>query len=188
MLSCTKPLQDDSDIRCRPLPSKSRRSRCWRTSISRIVRRNRDKTTSLDEKRLADGVSSKERSTDVKAPAEETQCGEDNSNNLELSSRIVDIVSRYELPSKGDIGPETNTRLLAQVNARVLQRQPILMCLPAFPFKSPNTSSKVLGNSPDKAEEVALAHLEGLCAAISHLYEPGARLMIVSDGLVYNGM
>ncbi|KAI2601828.1 Pyoverdine/dityrosine biosynthesis protein-domain-containing protein [Hypoxylon sp. NC1633] len=62
------------------------------------------------------------------------------------------------------------------------------MCLPAFPFKSPNTSTKVLGRLPDKAEEFALAHLNGLCAAIGDIYAPGARLMIVSDGLVYNDL
>ncbi len=61
------------------------------------------------------------------------------------------------------------------------------MCLPAFPFKSPNTSTKVLGRLPDKAEEFALAHLNGLCAAIGDVYPPGAKLMIISDGLVYNG-
>lgn len=62
------------------------------------------------------------------------------------------------------------------------------MALPAFPFKSPNGDVKVLGVLPDKAEDVALAHLNGLCAAIGDIYPPGAILTIVSDGLVYNGL
>lgn len=61
------------------------------------------------------------------------------------------------------------------------------MCLPAFPFKSPNTQSKVLGRLPDKGEEFAMAHLNGLCLAVKDIYPPGAKLTIVSDGLVYNG-
>ncbi|PVH97869.1 Clavaminate synthase-like protein, partial [Periconia macrospinosa] len=61
------------------------------------------------------------------------------------------------------------------------------MVLPAFPFKSPNSTTKVLGNTPDKAEETALAHLNGLCSAIGEVYSPGACLVVVSDGLVYNG-
>lgn len=79
-------------------------------------------------------------------------------------------------------------KFLDQIYARVVQKQTILMCLPAFPFKSPNARSKVLGTEADKEEEVALAHLNGLCAAIAHIYAPGARLMIISDGLVYNGL
>ncbi|KAJ1323854.1 L-tyrosine/L-tryptophan isonitrile synthase family protein [Microdochium nivale] len=81
-----------------------------------------------------------------------------------------------------------STNFLAQVYGRVQSNQPILMCLPAFPFKSPNTRTKVLGRLPDKAEEFALAHLDGLCAAIKHEYTPGAQLMIISDGLVYNDL
>lgn len=61
------------------------------------------------------------------------------------------------------------------------------MCLPAFPFKSPNTVGKVLGQIPDKAEEIALAHLNGMCLAVADMYEPGVQLVIVSDGLIYNG-
>ena len=63
----------------------------------------------------------------------------------------------------------------------------IRMVLPAFPFKSPNSEVKVLGTLPDKAEDVALVHLNGLCAAVEDNYSPGAILTIVSDGLVYSG-
>lgn len=66
--------------------------------------------------------------------------------------------------------------------------KPVPMCLPAFPFKSPNSKSKVLGKLPDKGEEMALAHLNGICLAVKDIYPPGARLVIISDGLVYNGI
>ena len=61
------------------------------------------------------------------------------------------------------------------------------MILPAFPFKSPNARNKVLGTMPDFGEELALAHLNGLCQNIGEVYAPGADVYISSDGLVYNG-
>lgn len=70
---------------------------------------------------------------------------------------------------------------------RVERQEPIRMILPAFPFKSPNARDKVLGILPDFGEELALAHLNGLCQNIAQVYEPGADVYISSDGLVYNG-
>lgn len=61
------------------------------------------------------------------------------------------------------------------------------MCMPAFPFKSANKNFKVLGALLDRAEEAALARLNTMCAEIGAVYKPGARLLIISDGLVYNG-
>ncbi|KAI1455482.1 Pyoverdine/dityrosine biosynthesis protein-domain-containing protein [Annulohypoxylon moriforme] len=108
---------------------------------------------------------------------------------LEAASRILSIISRYKL-SKDALLSKTNDGInfLSQIYSKVSANEAILMCLPAFPFKSPNTRTKVLGCLPDKAEEFALAHLNGLCAAIGDVYAPGARLMIVSDGLVYNDL
>ncbi|KAI1486752.1 putative pyoverdine/dityrosine biosynthesis protein [Biscogniauxia mediterranea] len=109
---------------------------------------------------------------------------------LETSSRILAILKRYRLKSKlpSPECKEADLKFLAQIYARVTADEPILMCLPAFPFKSANTTSKVLGRLPDKAEEFAMAHLDGLCAAIGDIYPPGAQLTIVSDGLVYNDL
>lgn len=73
------------------------------------------------------------------------------------------------------------------VEEQVKRQEPIRMILPAFPFKSPNCRDKVLGTMPDFAEELALAHLNGLCENIAQVYSPGADVYISSDGLVYNG-
>ncbi|KAI1472620.1 Pyoverdine/dityrosine biosynthesis protein-domain-containing protein [Daldinia caldariorum] len=108
---------------------------------------------------------------------------------LETSSRILGIILRYKLA--GDVlldKSHDGVNFLAQIYPKVAASQAILMCLPAFPFKSPNRHTKVLGHLPDKAEEFALAHLNGLCAAVGDIYPPGASLMIVSDGLVYNDL
>jgi hypothetical protein len=109
---------------------------------------------------------------------------------LGLASNILDIICQYALrrPKELDL-PELDNKLgfLSMIYKSVRAEEPVLMCLPAFPFKSPNNRDKVLGILPDKAEEFALAHMNGLCAQIGDIYKPGARLTIVSDGLVYNG-
>ena len=63
--------------------------------------------------------------------------------------------------------------------------EPVSFVLPAFPGKSPNLR-KVLGPKPDKAEEVALEFLDGMCRRISAHYSPGAVITICSDGRVFS--
>lgn len=96
---------------------------------------------------------------------------------------IISLIRSYSPPDHQHV-----TRQVFQDTVRNLirEKQPLQMVLPAFPFKSPNRMDKVLGASPDLGEEIALARLEGLCAAIEEIY-PNTYLTIVSDGLVYNG-
>ncbi|PPQ79921.1 hypothetical protein CVT24_003765 [Panaeolus cyanescens] len=115
---------------------------------------------------------------------------------IQQSSNILTVILRYRLEnSKNTPGTLSQykhdadaAKFLLTIYAAIQLGQPIRMCLPAFPFKSPNTTTKVLGRLPDLAEEYALAHLNGLCAAIEDQYPPGAELTIVSDGLVYNDL
>ncbi|KAI1841008.1 hypothetical protein JX265_012885 [Neoarthrinium moseri] len=113
-----------------------------------------------------------------------------NKTHIQTAKRVLAIIGRYELSHSGSVTKtqDGSSKFLHEVYNKVAAEEPILMCLPAFPFKSPNTSSKVLGRLPDKAEEFALAHLNGLCNAIGDIYSPGAKLMIISDGLVYNDL
>ncbi|KAJ3525004.1 hypothetical protein NM208_g11827 [Fusarium decemcellulare] len=96
---------------------------------------------------------------------------------LNTSIQILNSIYRYQMQ-----------RVDALIYSHVKENKPIRMCIPAFPFKSPNTDVKVLGRLPDKAEEFALARLNGLCAGIQDIYPPGAKLVIVSDGIVYNDL
>ena len=107
----------------------------------------------------------------------------------QICEDIVGVLARYRLVHKNDTNKPWGARskFLDQVEKFVARQQPVLLSLPAFPFKSPNKATKVLGALPDKGEEVALSHLQGLCLAIKDVYEPGADVFIVSDGLVYNG-
>lgn len=112
-------------------------------------------------------------------------------NGFSTTLKILDIINRYRLEKR--TGTDTRVdegtlRFLSAIYSYVKAETPIQMCLPAFPFKSPNTELKVLGRLPDKAEDIALAHLNGLCAAIGDIYKPGAKLTIISDGLVYNDL
>jgi len=107
-----------------------------------------------------------------------------------LSNRILDIVFLYALNKFSDTQERLvagRPRFLSVISAFVAAGRPVKMCLPAFPFKSANKVYKVLGSLPDKAEELALARLNTMCSRIQDLYAPGAKLTIVSDGLVYNG-
>lgn len=63
---------------------------------------------------------------------------------------------------------------------------PIVFTLPAFPCKSPNSTFKVLGELPDKGEELALQNLFDFCAAIKQVYPPGAKIDLTSDGTVFS--
>lgn len=47
---------------------------------------------------------------------------------------------------------------------------------------------KVLGALPDLGEVLGLGRLNHLCENIEEIYEPGARVTITSDGLVYNDL
>ncbi|CAN9197990.1 unnamed protein product, partial [Alternaria alternata] len=110
---------------------------------------------------------------------------------MEMSQRILDTIFRYRSPlpkNASDRSDEGAIKFLGQIYRFVKMNKAIRMAMPAFPFKSPNSAVKVLGTMPDKAEDVALAHLNGLCSAIKDIYPPGAVLVIVSDGLVYNDL
>ncbi|KAK5996448.1 Isocyanide synthase xanB [Cladobotryum mycophilum] len=110
---------------------------------------------------------------------------------LETASRILNIIDRYRLRRSGNTSAKADEgalKFLALIYSHVKSGIAVPMCLPAFPFKSPNSVNKVLGKLPDRAEELALAHLNGLCLAVKDIYPPGAKLTIISDGLVYNDL
>lgn len=74
---------------------------------------------------------------------------------------------------------------LSRIIARIEQGQPITFVLPAFPGKSPNLG-KVLGTLPDMAERRALEFLQQLCEKIGRIYQPGAHIILASDGRVFS--
>lgn len=67
----------------------------------------------------------------------------------------------------------------------VQRRAKLEFCLPAFPCKSSNLE-KVSGMMPDRGEQVALEYLDAFLDDLERIYEPGAKLYVVSDGHVFS--
>ncbi|KAI9147743.1 pyoverdine/dityrosine biosynthesis family protein [Paramyrothecium foliicola] len=113
------------------------------------------------------------------------------SERLEMSEKILEIIYQFRLtkgPNSLEKAREGAPKFIADIYNFVKDNKTIRMCLPAFPFKSANKVVKVLGTTPDYAEEIALSRLNSLCSEISEIYEPGATIIIISDGLVYNDL
>lgn len=111
-------------------------------------------------------------------------------NSRELSERILNIIFEYALNKFDDSKDRLAagaSKFLSVIEKFVAAKAKVEACLPAFPFKSANKVYKVLGSLPDKAEELALARLNAMCARIKEIYPPGARVTIISDGITYNG-
>ncbi|KAK3311871.1 Pyoverdine/dityrosine biosynthesis protein-domain-containing protein [Apodospora peruviana] len=101
---------------------------------------------------------------------------------LEISNRILSIVYKYALAKFENTAVKHaagHPKFMSVVSAYVANRKPVLMCLPAFPFKSANKAYKLFGIPPDKANELALAHLNTMCQRIAAVYKPGAKLTII---------
>ncbi|KAL8992956.1 MAG: hypothetical protein Q9188_007456, partial [Gyalolechia gomerana] len=109
----------------------------------------------------------------------------------ETSNKILDIIFDYALNKFNDSIARIaagRPKFLSVIDHFVVVGAQVEMCLPAFPFKSANKVSKVLGILPDKAEELGLERLNTMCIRIGNVYPPGAKLSIISDGLVYNDL
>lgn len=100
---------------------------------------------------------------------------------------VIKTILLTKLPGAHDKWDEGAPSFIATIRQFVEKGEVVRMCLPAFPWKSANKVEKVLGTLPDKAEEVALGRLNGICGTIGQFYLPGAEILIISDGLVYNG-
>jgi hypothetical protein len=115
----------------------------------------------------------------------------DNANtHTETAEKVLAVLKTIllnKLPGAHDKWDQGAPAFIATIHKFVEKGEAVQMCLPAFPWKSANKVEKVLGILPDKAEEVALARLNGICETIGTFYAPGAEILIISDGLVYNG-
>ncbi|KAE9991797.1 hypothetical protein EG327_010993 [Venturia inaequalis] len=108
-----------------------------------------------------------------------------------MSTNILEIIFDYALNKFDDCRDRLEAgrpRFISVLNRFVRVGHRIDMCLPAFPFKSANKVYKVFGFLPDKAEELALARLHNMCRRIEEIYAPGAKVVLISDGLVYNDL
>ena len=86
---------------------------------------------------------------------------------------------------EADPCPQCLALHLPKVQQAMALGEPIPLVLPAFPAKSANLE-KVTGPLPDLGEELALRFLQERCDAVAEIYEPGAQLVICSDGRVFS--
>ncbi|EHK96069.1 putative Spore wall maturation protein DIT1 [Glarea lozoyensis 74030] len=108
-----------------------------------------------------------------------------------MSTTILEMIFDYALNKFDDCRDRLEAgrpKFISVLNKFVKEGARIEMSLPAFPFKSANKVYKVLGFLPDKAEEIALARLDNMCRRIEEIYIPGAKVVLISDGLVYNDL
>lgn len=108
----------------------------------------------------------------------------------EISRLILDIFLAYALNKfkySEDRLEDYGDGFLSIIGRFVSKGTRVQACLPAFPFKSANKVYKVLGSLPDKAEELALERLNTMCKRVQDVYAPGAHIVIISDGITYNG-
>ena len=107
----------------------------------------------------------------------------------DLVERIANIVASYRISGPGDRYKEVmEPRMLDVLRSFVTDQEPINMVVPAYPFKSPNHESKVLGPNPDVGERMSLQHLNSIGARIQQIYPPGGHVTVVSDGICYNDL
>lgn len=106
-----------------------------------------------------------------------------------LVERIAEIIASYRISGPGDRYKDVmEPKLLDTLRIFVAKQEPINMAVPAYPFKSPNHVSKVLGPDPDVGERMSLQHLNSIGARIQQIYPPGGHVTVVSDGLCYNDL
>jgi hypothetical protein len=105
------------------------------------------------------------------------------------ADEIMNIVERYGSHERTTADGEWLGRssFMPRVQTHIAANRAIPMVLPAFPMKSNNRMDKVLGALPDLGDELGLARLVNLCQDIKAVYPPGAVVIIVTDGICYNG-
>jgi pyoverdine/dityrosine biosynthesis protein Dit1 len=107
----------------------------------------------------------------------------------QLAMRILEVVFAHRrlLPGEHDklyMPSAEAAPHMPKVLKAIKAGKTVRMVLPAFPAKSPSRK-KTLSHLPDHGEELALRNLNNLCDRIGQIYEPGARIVICSDGRVF---
>ncbi|PPE03529.1 L-tyrosine/L-tryptophan isonitrile synthase family protein [Holospora curviuscula] len=74
-------------------------------------------------------------------------------------------------------------KLHDKIKTFILQKKPLKFTLLGFPFKSPNRENCVIDGRSDMAERYALEQLERLAKEIQKVYSPGAKILILCDGI-----
>ncbi|MFB6894264.1 L-tyrosine/L-tryptophan isonitrile synthase family protein [Kitasatospora sp. NPDC056327] len=106
-----------------------------------------------------------------------------------ISAGILDLLLPHRRASDPEVDatPADFPLQMEQLADFINAGDPILFTLPGFPCKSPNLV-KVLSHLPDEGERLSLTFLNGLAEQIGKLYEPGAKILICSDGHIFGDL
>ncbi|MFJ4667335.1 L-tyrosine/L-tryptophan isonitrile synthase family protein [Kitasatospora purpeofusca] len=106
-----------------------------------------------------------------------------------LSAEILDLLLPHRRASDpdADATPADFPLQLEQLADFITAGDQILFTLPGFPCKSPNLA-KVLSHLPDEGERLSLTFLNRLAEEIGKIYEPGAKILICSDGHIFGDL
>ncbi|MFE7565135.1 L-tyrosine/L-tryptophan isonitrile synthase family protein [Kitasatospora sp. NPDC057500] len=106
-----------------------------------------------------------------------------------ISAEILDLLLPHRRASdpEVDAAPADFPLQMEQLADFITAGDPILFTLPGFPCKSPNLA-KVLGHLPDEGERLSLTFLNRLAEEIGKVYEPGAKILICSDGHIFGDL
>jgi len=113
-----------------------------------------------------------------------------------MNEILIEKICQIILNHRGDAGQYGCKQQLCAVCAAVIRdkikefianNQIITFILPAFPAKSANRN-KTLSKLPDYGEELALKNLNSIMSKINAIYEPGAKIIICSDGTVFSDL
>lgn len=74
-----------------------------------------------------------------------------------------------------------------KIQAAIAEQRVLTLILPAFPAKSANRQ-KTLSEKPDRGEIIGLTNLNQLCQNMQEIYPVGVKLIICSDGRVFNDL
>ncbi|KAF9881176.1 pyoverdine dityrosine biosynthesis protein [Colletotrichum karsti] len=109
------------------------------------------------------------------------------SDSLQVTDQIVNLFDSFLRYQGKDDQWEASGRsyFTDRVKHFTSQHATIELCLPAFPCKSSNTN-KVLGKAPDRGEQLALERLHSFVEQIEKIYQPGAKMWVISDGHVFS--
>lgn len=116
------------------------------------------------------------------------EAGKQNSEATEMAQRITTIFEKdlRNIASNDQwIAGEGREYFLNRVFGFTQKGATVQLCLPAFPCKSSNRQ-KTNGAAPDRAEEIALRALLSFTRHVAAVYEPGAKISIISDGHVFS--
>lgn len=106
-----------------------------------------------------------------------------------MANQIHKQIATYltTLTHEWEVSEVEQTPLFKEILLKIQNLESLVFILPAFPAKSPGPH-KTSGDLPDFGEVLSLMRLNDFCANVSSIYEPGARIVICSDGRAFGDL